>query len=122
MHKSGDMHFTTEYEKIPEHDEIPATNSIDPANQWKNRYTNIVAYDYNRVKLVPFDDEPASDYINASYITGYNKEKTYIAAQGPLDETCGDFWRMVWEQNTRVIVMVRIMTHPLTAYIDQEDW
>ncbi|XP_031550541.1 receptor-type tyrosine-protein phosphatase F-like [Actinia tenebrosa] len=106
MHKSGDMHFSTEYERIPEYDSIPATHSIDPANQWKNRYSNIVAYDYNRVKLIPYDDEPASDYINASYITGYNNENTYIAAQGPLDETCGDFWRMIWEQNTRVIVML----------------
>ncbi|KAK3749884.1 hypothetical protein QZH41_008270, partial [Actinostola sp. cb2023] len=105
MHKSGDMLFSTEYERIRDDSSIPATHSLDPANQWKNRYTNIATYDHNRVKLVPFDDEPSSDYINASYIDGY-QGVTYIAAQGPLDETCGDFWRMVWEQNTRVIVML----------------
>lgn len=105
MHKSGDMLFSTEYERIRDDHSIPATHSIDPANQWKNRFTNIVAYDHNRVKLIPFDDEPASDYINASFIDGY-EGVTYIATQGPLEETSGDFWRMVWEQDTRVIVMV----------------
>ena len=26
--------------------------------------------------------------------------------QGPLDNTCGDFWLMVWQQKTRAIVML----------------
>ncbi|KAJ1919232.1 phosphotyrosine-specific ptp2-like protein [Mycoemilia scoparia] len=46
---------------------------------------------------------PGSSYINASHVRYFSGPR-YIAAQGPLDETTGDFWQMVWEQNVPVIV------------------
>lgn len=39
-------------------------------------------------------------------VQGYMKQKSYIATQGPTPETIGDFWRMVWEHDSRTIVML----------------
>ncbi|ELU00610.1 hypothetical protein CAPTEDRAFT_41440, partial [Capitella teleta] len=48
-----------------------------------------------------------SDYINASYISGYNNvEKHYIATQGPKASTVVDFWRLLWQEKVNRIVMV----------------
>lgn len=49
---------------------------------------------------------PGSDYINANYIDGYRRQNAYIATQGSLPETFGDFWRMIWEQHTANIIMM----------------
>ncbi|XP_052591511.1 tyrosine-protein phosphatase non-receptor type 13 isoform X5 [Peromyscus californicus insignis] len=72
-------------------------------NRRKNRYKNILPYDSTRV---PLGDE--GGYINASFIripVG-TQEFVYIACQGPLPTTVGDFWQMVWEQNSTVIAMM----------------
>ncbi|EQB78246.1 hypothetical protein CB1_000707008 [Camelus ferus] len=77
-----------------------------PFNQNKNRYVDILPYDYNRVELSDVNGDAGSNYINASYIDGFKEPRKYIAAQGPRDETVDDFWRMIWEQKATVIVMV----------------
>ncbi|XP_076588386.1 receptor-type tyrosine-protein phosphatase beta isoform X2 [Chaetodon auriga] len=84
----------------------PLDSALLPENRGKNRYNNILPYDSTRVKLSYVDDDPSSDYINASYIPGNNFRREYIATQGPLPGTKDDFWKMVWEQNVHNIVMV----------------
>ncbi|XP_057583733.1 tyrosine-protein phosphatase non-receptor type 13 isoform X4 [Hippopotamus amphibius kiboko] len=72
-------------------------------NRKKNRYKNILPYDATRV---PLGDE--GGYINASFIkipVG-REEFVYIACQGPLPTTVGDFWQMIWEQKSTVIAMM----------------
>ncbi|KAM6951350.1 receptor-type tyrosine-protein phosphatase H [Aplochiton taeniatus] len=72
----------------------------------KNRFTNVLPYDWCRVKLTPLNTDGNSDYINASYIPGYSSNREYIASQGPLPSTVNDFWQMIWEQRVKCVVMV----------------
>merc|ERR1719468_447364 len=73
-------------------------------NERYNRYRNILAYDHSRIKLKECDD---TDYINANMVVNdYNIDRKYILTQGPLRNTCEHFWQMVWEQNSKGIVML----------------
>lgn len=36
----------------------------------------------------------------------YRQQRAYIATQGPLAETTEDFWRMLWEHNSTIVVML----------------
>ena len=72
-----------------------------------NRYINILPNPRTRVRLTEINDDETSRYINANFVAGYDGTPgAPIAAQGPLPETVNDFWRMVWEKDSRVIVMV----------------
>ncbi|XP_070000896.1 tyrosine-protein phosphatase non-receptor type 4 isoform X2 [Penaeus vannamei] len=76
-------------------------------NEKKNRYRDISPYDTTRVILT---SAVSGDYINASYVNmeiqGSGIINRYIACQGPLAGTCTDFWEMVWEQQSTLIVML----------------
>ncbi|CAI5770979.1 tyrosinenon-receptorprotein phosphatase non-receptor type 14 [Podarcis lilfordi] len=98
----------TEYEQIPKRkaDGVFTTATL-PENSERNRVREVIPYEENRVELVP-TKENNTGYINASHIkvTVGGEEWHYIATQGPLPQTCHDFWQMVWEEGVNVIAMV----------------
>jgi protein tyrosine phosphatase len=95
-----------------------------------NRYLDVLPYDHTRVKLKPLLKKGINNtYINASWVhcspattlLGENsvgerqlqlperfadRRWKYVVAQGPLPHTCGDFWRMICDNNISLIVML----------------
>lgn len=99
-------------------------------NKKKNRNSNVIPYDFNRVALKhelemskesehdsdessddDSDSEETSKYINASFVMSYWKPEMMIAAQGPLEETTVDFWQMIFQRKVKVIVMLTELKH-----------
>ncbi|XP_073740719.1 receptor-type tyrosine-protein phosphatase V-like isoform X7 [Callorhinus ursinus] len=109
--KSAHAHqaFFQEFEELKEvGKEQPRLEAEHPANATKNRYPHVLPYDHSRVRLTQLEGEPHSDYINANFIPGYTDPQEFIATQGPLKKTLEDFWRLVWEQQVHIIVMLTV--------------
>lgn len=89
----------------------------------KNRYKDIFLFDHSRVRLTDGarikSKRQSCDYINASYLNPLGSlgnvvrdgvsqddkdELKYIATQGPLRETIGDFWKCVINQKCLLII------------------
>lgn len=104
--------FKLEFEELNEvgTDLSKVAGDSEP-NRPKNRYPSILPYDHCRVRLSLQNSNPHSDYINANFVPGGGTERDFICTQGPLRNTVADFWRMVWEQNVRIIVMVTTLKH-----------
>ncbi|XP_035257894.1 receptor-type tyrosine-protein phosphatase O isoform X3 [Anguilla anguilla] len=107
MSKDSAYKFSLQFEELKSVGLDLSHEAADlPINRAKNRYTNILPYDFSRVKLISMHNDEGSDYINANYIPGYKSPREYIATQGPLPETRNDFWKMVLQQKCRVVVML----------------
>ncbi|XP_057692657.1 phosphatidylinositol phosphatase PTPRQ isoform X2 [Corythoichthys intestinalis] len=99
--------FQEEFSELPKLLQDLATTDADlPWNKSKNRFPNIKPYNNNRVKLLSEPGTAGSDYINASFVSGYLCPNEFIATQGPLPNTVADFWKLIWETGTRTIAML----------------
>ncbi|XP_051241222.1 protein tyrosine phosphatase receptor type Db isoform X30 [Dicentrarchus labrax] len=116
---NDNLKFSQEYESVDPGQQFTWENSNLEVNKPKNRYANVIAYDHSRVILSSIEGVPGSDYINANYVDGYRRQNAYIATQGSLPETFGEFWRMVWEQHTANIVMMTKLEEKSRVKCDQ---
>lgn len=106
-HRDSEYGFQHEFEMLPDRFPDRTTRASEAReNLYKNRYPDIKAYDQTRVRLALIDNTPGSDYINANYVIGYKERKKFICAQGPMDNTVNDFWRLVWEQQLEMVLML----------------
>ncbi|KAL4222022.1 hypothetical protein ACF0H5_018067 [Mactra antiquata] len=102
-----------EWEAMCAYEADPSNTKVaeDASNVRKNRYADVLPYDHSRVVLTTNTNVSGADYINASTITDHDpRNPAYVATQGPLPHTVADFWQMVWEQGSVVIVMLTKLT------------
>ncbi|XP_073841418.1 uncharacterized protein [Musca autumnalis] len=100
---SEKLRIFEEFRDVPQitarDDEVP------PGCEDKNRYANVLPLPETRVILQRLNDDEKTEYINANYVSGpKDSPNYYIACQAPLESTVEDFWRMIWEQQSRVII------------------
>lgn len=95
-----DTTILNEYKAVSLDEDKPPVYQLKDEDIQKNRWSNIIPVETTRVKL----GGRRNDYINANFVNA--SSNTYICTQGPLPETTADFWQMVYEQNSRVIVML----------------
>eukprot|EP00127_Corallochytrium_limacisporum_P005743 Clim_evm122s210 gene=Clim_evmTU122s210 len=102
----GSTGYTVEFNNLQRLDNTSKASTTvgrTLSNRKLNRYKNIIPYDDCRVVL-----SGKHDYVNATWLTDFSNHKAYIAAQGPLESTTADFWRMVWEQGVIFIIMTTL--------------
>ncbi|XP_063396036.1 receptor-type tyrosine-protein phosphatase mu-like isoform X1 [Mytilus trossulus] len=101
--KQKDEGFKKEYDILPRGLVHAHMEGSKEENKLKNRFLATWPYDHSRIVLT---GNTNNDYINASFIDSYEKEKAYIASQGPKKNTMRDFWHMIWQEKVNTIVMV----------------
>ncbi|XP_033636492.1 receptor-type tyrosine-protein phosphatase T-like [Asterias rubens] len=112
--------FLWDFKNLP--DEVLYSCSVakEEENKKKNRYANIIPYDDSRVILEKLANDPtSSDYVNASYIDGFDAPKQYIATQGPNTASVPDMWRLIWQENCTKIVMLTNLVEGVKGKCDQ---
>lgn len=84
-----------------------------------NKYT--LPYDWSRVALPSIKRDEitilGSDYVNASFITGYRNPCEFIAYATPFNKTqIDDVWRTAWTYNVGIIVLLNKKSSTFEKY------
>ncbi|CAF0964408.1 unnamed protein product [Adineta steineri] len=92
-------------EQLQSNIEYSYRGALEPANISKNRVETILASDNSRPYLMTQVDK-TTDYINAVFVNSYRQTPNYIVTQYPLSHTCIDFWRLVYDHNVSIIMLL----------------
>jgi len=102
-----------EYQRLQEYTNNNVNQEQDAAqdqqSKGKNRYVDILPYDWRRVRIEDPSSVPGDhkwNYINASWIIFPGFKQKFIAMQAPLQENIKDLWQVVAEMKIEVIVML----------------
>ena len=87
----------------------PGGKGSNPDMILSPRYRALLSVDHTRVRVKGSSQhggKEKDEYFNANFVDGFRRSKAYIATQGPMQSTQNLFWRMVFEQNVKIIVMI----------------
>ncbi|CAC5365516.1 PTPRM [Mytilus coruscus] len=105
----------SEYKTIPYGPQHPTSTAQKKENMPKNRYKTTFPYDHTRVILQPVHGSSHMNYINANLVdvspvcntvSLFYKSNASMQVLRPLKHTFTDFWTMIWQNNTRKIIML----------------
>jgi len=117
----NEFNLLTQTEQEKQYSQSQFFPSYLQQNIQKNRYKNIPAYESTRVKLLcdycqmhhqdyHFNCNMVNDdYIHGNYISSPLRDKHYIACQAPLPQTALSFWRMIWQHNVKLVIMLTLI-------------
>ncbi|XP_071811265.1 receptor-type tyrosine-protein phosphatase kappa-like [Apostichopus japonicus] len=108
--KTNETFLTEQFKKLEETSTTPSSSDVSEAkkmeNRSRNRFSTILPVEEHRPFLMTNVGENYNNYINASFLNGYKKRDFFIATQMPLKNTILDFWRLVWDYECSVIIML----------------
>ncbi|TKR59729.1 hypothetical protein L596_029361 [Steinernema carpocapsae] len=86
---------------------VPPDNAktASDANPTKCRYKDVGCMDKTRIVL-KWPPENKNDFVHANKVTHKLLDNTFICCQGPMDATVPDFWRMIWQERVKLIIML----------------
>lgn len=112
--------FDPELEALDKYVQEVKTYSPNAYENYRNRYSNVFVTNEHRVILPFVDNDRGSSFVNASYIKGIlANTKKYIVASAPVKDYFCDWWRMVWENNVSLIVMLTRLREDETVKANQ---
>ncbi len=93
--------------------EAQFTAALMPCNQTKNQNFDFLPIESARVALTARPGIEGSDYINASWLPGFDRLKEFIITQHPTDHTLADFWQMLWDHNAKTVIVLSALQQPV---------